>query len=196
MQTKRPFDVKAWAQKYFQLDSKKLQTQLTQYLALASTKEAMPQELKAATQQEQLAWLTIQALHELADFVETVLQRLSGYNIATGHQSPEAAEEIVSQFRAGRSHSLEQWSNPSTALVNIQSLGTALGLTGSRCHTEPEHIIQDVLRATAIAAGNQHTVAQYEQMRTSLENQARAMINFWALLSLLYIILLTLLMHD
>ena len=96
MQTKRPFDVKAWAQKYFQLDSEKLQTQLTHYLALASTKEAMLQELKAATQQEQLAWLTIQALHELADFVETVLQRLSGYNIATGHQSPEAAEEIVS----------------------------------------------------------------------------------------------------
>ena len=108
MQTKRPFDVKAWTQEYFQLNSEKVQTQLTQYLALASVKEAMPQELKAATQQEQLAWLTVQALHELVDFVETFLQRLSAYNITTGHQSPEAAEEIVSQFRAGNSHSLEQ----------------------------------------------------------------------------------------
>ena len=99
MQTKRPFDAKAWAQEYFQLGSEKVQTQLTQYLALAIAREAMPQELKAATQQEQLAWLTTQALNELADFVETYLQRLSGYNITTGHQSPETAEEIVSQFR-------------------------------------------------------------------------------------------------
>ena len=83
-----------------------MQTQLTQYLALASAKEAMPQELKAASKQEQLAWLTIQALYELADFVETYLQRLSGYSITTGHQPPEIAEEIVSQFRAGSSHSL------------------------------------------------------------------------------------------
>ena len=189
LQTKRPFDVKAWAQEYFQLGSEKLQTQLTQYLALASAKEAMPQELKAATQQEQLAWLTTQALHELADFVATLLQRLSSFNVTTGHQSPEAAEEIVSQFRAGRSHSLEQWSNPSTALANIESLGTALGLTHAPCEaTEAKHIIYGILAAMAIAGGKQYTSDSLEQCRKNMEEQARAMAFFcqWAFLTLLH----------
>ena len=107
MQTKRAFDVKAWAQEYFQLGSEKVQKQLTQYLALASAKEAMPQELTAATVQEQLAWMTTQALDELAGFVENALQRLSGYNILSDHLSPETAGEVVSQFRAGSSNSLQ-----------------------------------------------------------------------------------------
>ena len=67
----------------------------------------MPQELTAATVQEQLAWMTTQALDELAGFVETALQRLSGYNILSDHLSPETAGEVVSQFRAGSSNSLQ-----------------------------------------------------------------------------------------
>lgn len=193
MQTKKAFDVKAWAQEYFQLGSEKVQKQLTQYLALASAKEAMPQELTAATVQQQLAWMTTQALDELASFVENTLQRLSGYNISTGHSSPETADEVVSQFRAGSSNSLQLWGDPAKALVNAGSLCNALGLTHSpatsvaTCIADANHITHEILVSMAATDRKLYTPDQFEHTRVSLEKQARAVTLFAAQSTLLVV---------
>ena len=134
----------------------------------------MPAQFKEAAKQQQLSWLTGHALQELVSFVDIQLQRLSGYDITAGHQDPDTADEIVSQFRAGSSHALELWSDPSRALANTTSLFAALGLAHEPCEAACEHVIAAILAATDKAAGKQNTTVHYRQTRMDLEDQARA----------------------
>ena len=114
----------------------------------------MPQELTAATMQEQLAWMTTQALDELAGFGRKC--PTSGYNILSDHFSPETAGEVVSQFRAGSSNPLQLWGDPIKSLANVGSLCTSRSLmyspaTSVACVADANHITHDILESLAAA---------------------------------------------
>ena len=112
--------------------------------------------------------MTTQALDELAGFVENALQRLSGYNILSDHLSPETAGEVVSQFRAGSSNSLQLWGDPIKAPANVQSLCTSLGLTYSpatsvvTCVSDANHITHEILESLAAAERKLYRVCTHQ----------------------------------
>lgn len=137
----------------------------------------MPPQLQGAAQTEQLAWLTTQASHELVAFVDTISQRLSGYNITSGLQDANTAAEIMTQFRDSKNHNLEQWSDPSTALANFDALCDALGLARQACAADSNHLVCATLAVVDQAKGRQPSPEGYEQARVTMEHKVRSSSN-------------------
>ncbi|DBA79238.1 TPA: hypothetical protein ACH3X1_009052 [Trebouxia sp. C0004] len=163
---KQLFDKEAWVHDYFQLASEDTQKQLTQYLAMD-----MPPQLQGAAQTERLAWLTTQASHEPVAFVDTISQRLSGYDMTSGLQDANTAAEIMTQFRDSKNHNLEQWSDPSTALANFDALCDALGLARQACAADSNHLVCATLAVVDQAKGRQPSQDGYEQARVTMEHK-------------------------
>ena len=87
----------AWVREHFQLTSAKVQAKLQRYLQMPYFQQEMPEDV--STEAAQLSWMIELATKAFSDWVHSLLNDLTDYNITANHQQVKAAAEVVDVFR-------------------------------------------------------------------------------------------------
>ena len=150
------FETVAWAMEYFDFGGRKASDKLQRYLHLKEVQDCIP-SLDTLSAAEQLEKVTSLAAQKAGEWIEQLLQEMSGHDIQQAASQPvQTAISTVEMFQAKVSHGLLEWSDSEHAAEHLSTFLGGLGLEPRQLDSHLAAVVFSVHGQASTQAQQQH----------------------------------------